>query len=175
HNDVAVQSGRTTWLATECKFIRAGPRCIGTGLQAKLQVSRLTNDPLGLGRVLHTWQLHHDTVTTLPLYQRLSHAQFVHPVAQRRQVLLDRIILDGTYLSIGQSQLEQEIAPPLPGYHFKIGELAAHQTDGALTLILLLEHRDCAPVTARFNRPITDFLFPHTLLDFAHVHFQALL
>ena len=48
---------------------------------------------LGLGHVLHAGQLHHDAVRTLLLDDRFGHAQFVDPVVQRVDVLLERGVL----------------------------------------------------------------------------------
>ena len=53
-------------------------------------------DVLGLGRVLHARQLHHDAVDALLLDHRLGHAEFVDAVVQRGDVLLDRRLLHAT-------------------------------------------------------------------------------
>ncbi len=46
-----------------------------------------------LVRILHAGQLHDDPVDALPRDDRLRHAEFVHAIAQRRDVLLDREVL----------------------------------------------------------------------------------
>ena len=50
-------------------------------------------DVLRFRRVLHAGQLHDDAVGALLLDDRLGHAQLVHAVAQRRDVLLQREVL----------------------------------------------------------------------------------
>jgi hypothetical protein len=58
---------------------------------AHFQRGGAAQDVLGLGRVLHAGQLHHDAVQALLLDHRLGHAQFVDPVVQRGDVLLERL------------------------------------------------------------------------------------
>ncbi len=61
---------------------------------ADFQRRGAAEDVLGLGGVLHARQLHHDAVGALLLDHRLGHAQFVDPVVQRGDVLLDGEFLD---------------------------------------------------------------------------------
>jgi hypothetical protein len=61
--------------------------------QAHLQRGGAAQDVLGLGRVLHAGQLHDDAVQALLLDHRLGHAEFVDPVVQRGDVLLERGVL----------------------------------------------------------------------------------
>ena len=56
--------------------------------QAKLQRGRRAEDLLGAGGVLHAGQLHHHPVQPLLLDDRFRHAQFIDPLAQRSDVLL---------------------------------------------------------------------------------------
>jgi hypothetical protein len=53
------------------------------------QCCRAANDVLCLRRVLHTRQLDHDTVGALLLDYRFRHAEFIHAVMQRDNVLLE--------------------------------------------------------------------------------------
>ena len=62
-------------------------------LETELERGHAAQDVLDLGRILHAGQLHVDAVETLALHDRLGHAQLVDPVAQRRDVLLDRVVL----------------------------------------------------------------------------------
>jgi hypothetical protein len=61
--------------------------------EAELEGGRGTEHAQRLVRVLHAGQLHGDPVDALARDDRLGHAEFVHPVAQRRDVLLDREVL----------------------------------------------------------------------------------
>ena len=68
-------------------------------------------DFLRLGRVLHARQLHHDAVGALLLDDRLRHAELVHPVAQRGDVLLEREILRAL-LRLGLERCAMRDSPP---------------------------------------------------------------
>ena len=57
---------------------------------AHLERRGAADDVLGLGRVLHARQLHHDPVGALLLDHRLGHAELVDAVVQGRDVLRDR-------------------------------------------------------------------------------------
>jgi hypothetical protein len=61
--------------------------------QPQLQRGGAAEDVLGLRRVLHTGQLHHDAVDALLLDHWLGHAEFVDAVVQRGDVLLERLLL----------------------------------------------------------------------------------
>ena len=65
-------------------------------------------DALGAGRVLDTRELHDDAIGSLLLHQRLGHAQFVDPVAQRRDVLLQRGVGNFPHLGIGNAVTDVE-------------------------------------------------------------------
>ncbi len=56
--------------------------------QPEFQGGGGAEDFLGAGGVLHAGQLHHDAVAALLLDDRLGHAQFIDPVAQGGDVLL---------------------------------------------------------------------------------------
>ena len=62
-------------------------RRVRVGDQPELEIGHLAQDALGFGGVLDTRQLHHDAVASLALHQRLRHAEFVDPVAQRGEIL----------------------------------------------------------------------------------------
>src|SRR5205814_918310 len=64
-------------------------------------------------RVLHARQLHDDTVQTLALYHRLGHAELVHTVAQRRDVLLDRIAALFEQRRLAQAPAQHVVASTL--------------------------------------------------------------
>jgi hypothetical protein len=65
----------------------------GTGRvvdHADFQGRGAAEDVLGLGRVLHAGQLHDDAVGALLLDDRFGDAEFVDPVVQGGDVLLER-------------------------------------------------------------------------------------
>ena len=61
-------------------------------------------------RVLHAGQLHYNTISTLLLNHRLSHAQLIHPVAQGGQVLLHSGLLNAFFLLRFERSGQTEIA-----------------------------------------------------------------
>ena len=56
--------------------------------QAHFKRSGTTQDVFSLSSILHTWQLNHDTVSTLLTNHRFRNAQFVNTIVQRGDVLL---------------------------------------------------------------------------------------
>ena len=58
--------------------------------QHDLERRRASNNTFSLGGVLHTGQLHHNAVLTLLLDHRLGHAEFVHTIIERGDVLFER-------------------------------------------------------------------------------------
>ena len=68
-------------------------------------------DLLGTGGVLNTGQFHHDALGTLLLYQRLGHAQLVHPVADDGDVLLEGVLLHFLDLGFTQTGQQDELVP----------------------------------------------------------------
>ena len=64
-------------------FVAGDPKLYGGGG---------TENPRGLRRVLHSRQLHDNSSQALALYQGLRHSQFVHAVAQYRDVLADGVV-----------------------------------------------------------------------------------
>ena len=63
--------------------------------EARFERGRAADDVLRLRRVLHARQFDHDAVGALLLDHRLGHAEFVHAVMQRGDVLLERGVLHG--------------------------------------------------------------------------------
>ena len=61
---------------------------------ADFQGGGTTENVLGLGGILHAGQLHHDAVYALLLDDRLGHAEFVDPVTQGGDILLQGEFLD---------------------------------------------------------------------------------
>jgi hypothetical protein len=77
---------------------------------AHFQRGGAAEDVLGLGGVLHAGQLHHDAVGALLLDHRLGHAQFVDPVVQRGDVLLERLLLHAAGLGLERARQLEVVA-----------------------------------------------------------------
>ena len=56
-------------------------------------VATLPRMSFDLGRVLHARKLHVDAIQALALHDRLGHPQLIDAIAQRGDVLLDRVVL----------------------------------------------------------------------------------
>ena len=96
---------------SNCFLVRA--RRVRARLEAELEVGGLAEDALGFGRVLHAGQLHHDAVAALLLDHRLGHAELVDAVAQRREVLVDRVVLHLLDLLRADREHEHELVAAL--------------------------------------------------------------
>ena len=137
---------------------RLGSAGLGTLVhQAHLQRGGAAQNIFGLGRVLHTGQLHNDAVQPLLLDHRLGHAQFVDPVVQRGDVLLEGLLLHaarGLGLDAG-TQLEFCALGRDRG--LQIGELVRDQIDGGLASSLVT-HPDLDELTVAADAAMADVL-----------------
>ena len=107
---LAADRRATALLGVERVFVRAH--------QAEFQCRGRAEHALGLRRVLHARQLHHDAVEPLALHHRLGDAELVHPVAQR-----DGVLLDGEVASLGELALGHAGGDQRPGSDVRAVEL----------------------------------------------------
>ena len=119
HHLLLHQQGRTAALGVQ--FVAVGHLAPQCGIQlargvvhhADFQAGGAAQDVLGLGRVLHAGQLHHDAVRALLLDHRFGHAEFVDPVVQGGDVLLDGEFLDALLGRQGQGTRQLEVGAVL--------------------------------------------------------------
>ena len=168
---------------------RRHPAC-GRGLDVgglidhvELQGRGGPQDLLGTGGVLDTGQLHHDALGTLLLYQRLGHTQFVHPVTDDGDVLLEGVLLHFLDLGFTQASQQDEVIPFLLCGEGEIRILPT-QEGGGLGLIGLLAEHHLHLITHPAHAGVTDLLgaqlgaeiLHHLLLllgqRLGHVHFH---
>lgn len=99
--------------------------------EAKFEIGGLPDDALGFGRVLHTRQLHHDTIATLALDHGLRHPELIDPVAQGRQVLGDRIVFPSRDdLGTGR-KIQQITAVRVRGLREQLAKIALRDQQGS--------------------------------------------
>ena len=96
-------------------------------------------DALGVRGVLHAGQLDHDAIGTGLLDDRLRHAQLVHPVAQRGQVLLDGELLNALLRLRPQRTDQQILAVAILATQQQVGEIALDEGAGLVAAGALLE------------------------------------
>ena len=142
-----------------------------------------TQDLLGTGGVLDPRQLDDDTLTALLLDQRLGHTQFVHPVADDGDVLLEGILLHLFDLGFAQTSQQDEVIPFLVCGEDKIRILATQEGE-CLGLIGLVteDHLHLIPdpaytgvadlLGAQLGAEILHHLFLLLGQRFGHVHFH---
>ena len=115
---------------------------------ANFQRGRAAENFFGACGVLHAGQLHHNTVRALLLDNRLGHTQFVHAIAQRGNVLLEREFLrarDGLQLEFGNNL---EFRAILLRFQFQIGKRLFNLGQPLRLRIFVAEsHNHVIPVT----------------------------
>jgi len=92
-NDVALEplGHALPCLSAVFKLLTLRERRIRLCDQSELEVRDFTEDSLGLGGVLDTGKLYNDTVSSLPLNQRLRNTQLIHAISKRGEVLSDGV------------------------------------------------------------------------------------
>ncbi len=125
---------------------RRHPAC-GSGLDVgglidhvELQGRGGPQDLLGTGGVLDTGQLDDDALAALLLDQRLGHTQFVHPVTDDGDVLLEGVLLHFLDLGFTQTSQQDEVIPFLLCGEGKIRILPTQEGGGLGLIGLLAEH-----------------------------------
>ena len=119
------------WVALGAKGHRATALLGGARLgafvhHAHFQRGRTAQNVLGLGGVLHAGQLHHDAIQALLLDHGLGHTQFVDPVVQRDDVLLDGLLLHlASGLGLDAGAQAQAVAIGL-AHHLQVGKLVGN-------------------------------------------------
>ena len=83
---------RAKWHGSGAAFSRTGFSAFID--HAHFQRGGTAQDVFGFGGVLHARELHHNAVQPLLLNHRFGHAQFVDPVVQGGDVLLEGLVLD---------------------------------------------------------------------------------
>ncbi|MND93574.1 hypothetical protein D3C80_857630 [compost metagenome] len=171
-DDQATLNGRRTTTFTELEGFGGRFRSTRLGTQTELQVGRFTEDTLGFGSVLHAWQLDHDAVGALALYQRLGNAQLVDAVTYRGQVLLDRVFTDFRDLGRGNRQTQHRQAITLGGGQLEIVEILADQAASLFAGVFIGEAQLNAAILLR-QAAIAHALFAQQAFDFAFIDFQT--
>ena len=183
-DDVLLQGSLAIRVVTEAMDFGVGTAGIRQRFEAELQVGGLADNALGGRRILHARQLYHNTVTTLTLYQRLGHTQLVDAVAQRGQVLFDRVVFNLANGLLGQVDVEPGIAiyfntvdqKLLIGAKQQAGGtvtcLGIHETDCQTTIVQMLDHTVAQFFLTQLGLDLADIDI-QTLADrLCHVHFQ---
>ena len=99
---------------------------------ADFEAGRAAEDVLGLGRVLHAGQLYNDAVGALLLDHRLGDTQFVDPVVQGCDVLLQRVLLRALGGLLLQRAGEAELLAVLRFRQLQVGDAVLDQALGFL-------------------------------------------
>jgi hypothetical protein len=106
---------------------------------ANFQRRGAADNVLGTGRVLHARQLHDDPVGALLLDDRLGDAELIDPVAQDRDVLLDRAFLDAL-LRLGLQAGDQlEVAAAVDVVELQVGKRGGNLVVGLVALPAVAE------------------------------------
>ena len=134
--------------------------------QAEFQGGGGAEDFLGAGGVLHAGELHHDAVAALLLDDRLGHAQFVDPVAQGGNVLLQGEIALFLDFRLAETQLQTERS----GWRLLQGRQVLAQRLGRLVAFrLILEFHLDAAAGGAAHRDVLHFLGAQLDADLIHV------
>ena len=135
-------------------------RRVGGGLvvdHTHFQIGRAADDLLGLGGVLDAGQLDDDAICALLLNDRFGDAEFIDPVVQGRDVLLDGEFLDALLRGRFQCANQLEIAAVLGIEQRQVGGTVA---DGQFGLVarLGIAELDHHGVALAVDPSVTDVL-----------------
>ena len=125
---------------------------------AEFQGGSCPQDLLGAGSILDTWQLNHDPLSPLLLHQRLGHPQFIDPVADDGDVLLQGVLLDLLELGLAHGSGYQVLTILLGVRQLQILVAVAQFGQTGLLLILSTEHHHDL-VARTTHTGVTDVLF----------------
>ena len=140
---------------------------------AHLQGGGAAQDVLGLGRVLHAGQLHHDAVQALLLNHRLGHAQLIDPVVQRGDVLFECLLLHLAGSFGLDAHQQAEFGAIAHFTRLQIGKLLGDQAFGRF-LLLRVTHADFDVLAIASNAAMANVFFAHRAAQVPGEGFQPL-